>query len=151
MSAPMPPYLRKGLPIPVPVEDGLDAPFWHGLREERLLLQRCNGCDGWQWGPEYVCHRCHSFNLRFDETPADGILYSHQRVWHPVHPSLAEQGPYVIALVELPAAGGVRIVGNLIGDPMQPLRIGSRVTGVFEHHPDDDPPYTLLQWVVEPA
>jgi hypothetical protein len=43
----------------------------------------------------------------------------------------------------------VRIVGNLIGDPQQPLTIGAPVTGVFEHHDDDeDPAYTLLQWVV---
>ena len=144
----MTPYLRAGLAKPAPDRDGIDAPFWEGLRQEQLLLQRCNGCDRWQWGPEFVCHRCHSFDLRFEETPAEGILYSHQRIWHPVHPALLEQGPYVIALVELPQADGVRLVGNLIGDPHQPLIIGSKVQGVFEHHPDDDPAHTLLQWVV---
>ena len=75
--------------------DGLDAPFWEGLDDDRLLLQRCNACDGWQWGPEWCCHRCHSFDLRYEETPAEGVIYSHERVWHPVHPALAEQGPYV--------------------------------------------------------
>jgi len=142
------PYLRSGLPKPVPDSDGLDAPFWEGLRSERLLLQRCNGCNGWQWGAEFVCHRCHSFDLRYEETKPDGIIYSHQRVWHPVHPALAEQGPYIIVLVELPHADNVRVVGNLIGDPMQPLVIGARLHGVFEHHPEDDPAHTLLQWAV---
>ena len=100
-------YLHPGLPAPVPQPDGLDAPFWEGLRSDKLLLQRCNDCNGWQWGPEWCCHRCHSFDLRYEETPAEGILYSHERVWHPVHPALAEQGPYVVVLVELPQADGV--------------------------------------------
>ena len=141
-------YLRSGLPVPVPQPDGLDAPFWDGLREERLLLQRCAACQRWQWGPEWCCHRCHSFDVGFDETPAEGVIYSHERVWHPVHPALAEQGPYVVVLVELPQADGARIVGNLVGDPQQPLVIGAPVVGVFEHHADTDVPHTLLQWAV---
>ena len=139
-------YLKPGLPAPAPAPDGLDAPFWDGLAQGRLRIQRCNLCDGWQWGPEWICHRCHSFDLRFDETPAEGVIFSHQRVWHPVHPALAEQGPPIIVLVELPDAGGVHIVGNLIGDPMQSLDIGASVRGVFEHHLDADPEFTLLQW-----
>lgn len=144
----MTPYLRPGLPKPVPTSDGLDKPFWDGLREGKLLLQRCNGCNRWQWGPEWVCHRCHSFDLRYEETAAEGVLYSHQRIWHPVHPAMAEQGPYIVALVTLPHADDVRLVGNLLGDPQQPLHIGARVRGVYEHHNDDDPAHTLLQWEV---
>jgi uncharacterized OB-fold protein len=141
-------YLRPGLPAPRPMSDGLDAQFWEGLRNEQLLLQRCNNCNGWQWGPEFCCHRCRSFDLRYEETPAEGVIYSHERVWHPVHPALVEQGPYVVVLVELPQADGVRIVGNLLGDPRQALVIGAAVRGVFEHHPDAEPPHTLLQWEV---
>jgi uncharacterized OB-fold protein len=142
------PYLRPGLPAPRPTSDGLDAPFWDGLRNEQLLLQRCHDCNRWQWGPEWVCHRCHSFDVRYEETAAEGLIYSHERVWHPVHPALAEQGPYVVVLVELPHADRVRMVGNLIGDPQQPLVIGSPVHGVYEHHPDAEVPHTLLQWAV---
>jgi uncharacterized OB-fold protein len=93
-----------------------------------------------------VCHRCHSSISA--KTPAVGVLYSHERVWHPVHPALAGQGPYIVALVELPDADGFRIVGNLIGDPHQPLDIGSPVRAVFEHHNDDESPHTLLQWEI---
>ena len=142
------PYLLPGLAKPVATSDGLDAPFWGGLTEGKLLLQHCNGCGRFQWGPEWVCHRCHSFDLGYQETPAEGVLYSHQRIWHPVHPALTEQGPYIVALVELPQADNVRMIGNLVGDPLQPLEIGAAVRGVFEHHPDDDPAHTLLQWQV---
>ena len=143
-------YLAEGLPAPVPARDGLDAPYWEGLAEDRLVLQRCNACGGWQWGPEWICHRCRSFDVGWQPTEARGVIYSHERVWHPVHPALREQGPFVIVLVELPQCDGVRVVGNLVGDPMQDLVIGAEVEGVFEHHRDHDPPYTLLQWQVLP-
>lgn len=142
-------YLPDGLPAPVVRDGGLDAPYWDGLAHERLLLQRCNSCDRWQWGAEFVCHRCRSFDLRFEETQATGIVYSHQRVWHPVHPALKDHGPFVIVLVELPHADNVRVVGNLLGDPQQVLEIGAAVTGVYEHHRDNDPPFTLLQWQLD--
>jgi hypothetical protein len=52
----------------------------------------------------------------------------------------------VVVLVEIPEADGIRVVGNLLGDPLQDLTIGSEVAGVFEHHPDETPSFTLLQW-----
>ena len=143
MSAP---YLKPGLAGPVASPDGLDAPFWNGLNEEKLLLQRCGGCGKWQWGPEWICHRCLSFDMGYEETRADGVIYSYERVWHPVHPALKEQGPYLVVLVELPHADDVRLVGNLLGDPRAPVAIGARVKGAFEHHDDAEPKYTLLQW-----
>ncbi len=63
-----------------------------------------------------------------------------------MHPALTEAGPYVVLLVELPDADGVRMVGNLVGDPLQLVRIGAPVTAVFEHHNDGRPPYTLVHW-----
>jgi hypothetical protein len=38
------------------------------------------------------------------------------------------------------------MVGNLLGDPTQEVRIGAEVEAVFEHHPDAEPPFTLVQW-----
>jgi uncharacterized OB-fold protein len=141
-------YLAKGLPQPVATHDGLDAPFWSALRDERLMLQRCNRCKRFQWGPEWICHRCLSFDLGYEAVAADGRIYSYERVWHPVHPALKTQGPYLVVLVELPHADGVRLVGNLLGDPRQNVTIGGSVEGVFEHHADADPAFTLLQWRV---
>ncbi|HTO58493.1 MAG TPA: OB-fold domain-containing protein [Pseudomonadales bacterium] len=140
------PYLKPGLAGPVASPDGLDAPFWNGLREEKLLLQRCGGCGKWQWGAEWICHRCLSFDMRYEETRADGVIYSYERIWHPVHPALKDQGPYLVVLVELPHADNVRLVGNLLGDARAPVAIGARVKGAYEHHDDAEPKYTLLQW-----
>ena len=139
-------YLAEGLPQPVPSPDGLDAPYWQGLREERILLQRCADCGGWQWGPEWICHHCHSESVSFEQVEGKGRIYSYERVWHPVHPALKDQGPYVVVLVELPESGNVRVVGNLLGDPEAEVIIGAEVEAVFEHHADAEPAFTLLQW-----
>jgi uncharacterized OB-fold protein len=67
-------------------------------------------------------------------------------VWHPVHPALEDVGPYIVVLVELPHAGNIRMLGNLLGDPQQAVRIGAPVEAVFEPHDAAQPPYTLVQW-----
>lgn len=139
-------YLPEGLPIPVPEPDGLSAPFWQGLREERLLIQRCTQCQQWQFGPEWICHHCHSFEMQWQAVEPVGRIYSWERVWHPAHPALQQHGPYLAVLVTLPAAGNVRLVGNLLGDPQQAVQIGAPVQGVYEHHPAANPPYSLLHW-----
>jgi uncharacterized protein len=139
-------YLPAGLPAPVPEADGLAAPFWSGLQQERLLIQRCAACACWQFGPEWICHRCHSFELNWEEVPAQGRIYSWERVWHPVHPVLTGRCPYLAVLVELPQAGYVRMVGNLLGDPLHDVSIGAQVVGVYEHRHPLPSAYTLLQW-----
>lgn len=137
-------YLNPGLPQPVATE--LDAPFWAGLRENKLCIQQCQACNGYQWGPEWICHHCHSDRVGFVEVADHGEIYSYERVWHPVHPALKEQGPYLVVLVSLPHAGDIRLVGNLLGDPQQQVVIGSPVQAVYEHHNDVENPFTLLQW-----
>ena len=139
-------YLPPGLPRPLPEPDGLDAPYWDGARAGELRVQRCRPCRTWQWGPEWICHRCLAFELEWTAVAPRGLIYSWERAWHPVHPALRGHGPYVVVLVELPYAGGVRMIGNLIGDPVQEVRIGAPVEAVFEAHDDVAPPFTLVQW-----
>ena len=140
-------YLPEGLPIPVPEADGLSAPFQAGLRDSRLILQCCGACHRFQWGPEWICHRCHSFDMRWKSIEPVGTLYSWTRIWHPTHAALQSRGPYHAVIVEKAQADNVRMVGNLIGDVHQVPQIGSPVHGVFEQH-ETDPPYGLLHWVV---
>jgi uncharacterized OB-fold protein len=152
MSEPLtPPYLPAGLPIPVAEPDGLSAPYWQGLRDNRLMVQRCGHCRTWQFGPEWLCHNCHAFDPGWVEVEPRGRIFSWERVWHPSHVALRGYGPYVALLVELPQAGGIRMVGNLLGDPAQDVVIGAEVDGVFEHHRESNLPYCLLQWRTIPA
>ena len=142
------PYLAPGLPAPVPLPDGLDAGYWGGARAHELRVQRCESCSAFQWGPEWLCHRCLSFDMGWAPVSGRGRIYSWERVWHPVHPALKEQGPYVVVLVELSDADGARMIGNLLGDPQQTVQIGAAVEAVFEDHDEGTSSYTLVHWRV---
>lgn len=139
-------YLPKGLPGPVTEADRLDLPYWEGARRGVLRVQRCGACQGWQWGPEWLCHRCHAWDMKWVEVAGRGTIWTWTRCWHPVHPALKPHGPYIAVLVELPDAGGIRMLGNLLGDPRQAVAIGAPVEAVFEPHDDAPEPYTLVQW-----
>lgn len=140
-------YLPEGLPIPVAESDGLSKPYWEGLQRGELWIQRCAKCQTWQWGPEWICHHCLSFDVDWAQIEGKGRIYSWERVWHPVHPALRQRrDPYIAVLIELPQAGNVRMLGNLLGDPRQTVTIGAPVEVVFEHHPDADPAFSLAHW-----
>lgn len=142
----LPSHLPLGLPAPGIDREGLSAPFWQGLRDGRLLIQRCARCATWRFGPEWICHHCHAFEAAWEPVAPHGRIFSWERVWHPSHPALASCVPYLVVLVELPQAGGVRLLGNLLGDPLQAVHIGAEVSGVFEPHDAAESPYALLQW-----
>lgn len=131
-----------GLPLPRSQADGLDAPFWQGTLAHELRVQQCEACETYQTPAEWVCHRCHGTRLAWPAVEPSGIIYSWMRVHHPVHPALADRGPYLVIVVELPGAGGVKMVGNLLGDPDQVVRIGAQVEAVFEDHDEA----ALVHW-----
>lgn len=139
-------YLPADMPAPVPESDGLDAPYWQGTRAEKLMIQRCRHCEKWQWGPEWICHRCHTFDLGWEEVAPHGRIYSWERTWHAPIAALKQSVPYLSVLVELEHADGVRMVGNLLGNPVQEVRIGAEVVAVFEPHDNAPISYTLVQW-----
>lgn len=128
---------------PVATNPGaLDAPFWEATRREELRIQRCTDCGRFQWGPEHICHHCHSFALEFARVEPTGRIFSWERVWHPAKPELSDHVPFVIVLVELDGTPGIHLIGNLAGDQEATVEIGTPVRARFEHHDD----YTLVQW-----
>lgn len=146
-ASPMRAFVLPERLSPTADPSGLDAPYFEQVRLERLVIQRCGACGQWQWGPEWLCYVCHSFDLRWEEVPKvdgayTGVVYSWERVWHPIEPVLADAVPYVAVLVVLPTAGDIRMLGNLVGDPVAPVEIGTAVEALFEHHEE----YTLVQW-----
>lgn len=136
-------YLPAVTGIPVPLDSGLDLPFHQGLQAHRVVIQRCADCGTWQWPPEVLCHRCRSFDMTWAQPDAsDGTVFTWTRVWHPAREGLEPAVPYLVVVVELAAAPGVRLVGNLLGDATADVVVGQRVVPEFEDHER----YTLLQW-----
>jgi uncharacterized OB-fold protein len=125
------PLQRFGAEGPGP--DGLDAPYWDGLRAGELRIQRCGNCARWIWTAEPMCPDCHTFDPGWEAVAPDGVVHTWTRTWNRFHPAAAS--PYTTVLVELPRAGGRRVLGlwTAADDPV----IGVRTRGEFEPAPDE--------------
>ena len=75
----------------------------------------CNGCDAVLHVPVAYCHRCGSWDTRWQVVAGTGSLYSWTVVAHQVHP--AYPVPYTVVLVELDDHPEARLVGQLPGRP----------------------------------
>lgn len=114
-----------------PFEARVDQPYWEALSTGRLAIQRCGGCRSWLWPADWRCYRCGSYEMSWQDVEPEGVVYSWIRTHLPFVPAFAEELPYVNVLVELPHAGGARVLGLLRGDA-ELLRIGATVVGTVE-------------------
>jgi hypothetical protein len=116
-------------PVPEVADDPATRPFWDGIKDGRLLLERCLACGVVIWYPRGFCPRCGSTGTEWTQASGRGTVYTYT-VARKSFGAWAGLVPYVIAYVEL--AEGPRILSNVTGiDPGQ-VRIGLEVEVVFE-------------------
>lgn len=127
------------------MQDGLDAPYWAGLAEGKLTIQRCSRCRAWIWAPQWRCSHCGSWDLEWEAVEPSGTVFSWTRTWHPFSPELKAVTPYVVILGELPQAGAARLMGTLAG-PEDALRIGARITGEIQAASEATSGVPILRW-----
>lgn len=131
-------------------DSGVDAPFWHGLDEGVVRLPQCSACDHWVWPAQPSCPRCLHTDLAWRDVQPDGVVYSWTRTWYPFVVARAEDLPYVVALVELPDAGNVRVLGVYAGSEGEraaDLAVGDAVRGVIAAPSDQTYGLPSLTWV----
>ncbi|MER5430929.1 bifunctional MaoC family dehydratase N-terminal/OB-fold nucleic acid binding domain-containing protein [Streptomyces sp. NPDC002588] len=118
---------------PRPVVNRDNAGFWEGVREHRLLIQRCTACATlrFPWLPG--CHACGCPDWDTVEAEGTGTVFSYVVMHHPPFPAF--EPPYAIGLVEL--AEGVRIVSNVVGVPYDKVRIGMPVRLEFRRYDEE--------------
>ena len=71
--------------------------FWDGVREHRLLVQRCASCGALRHPPRPMCPACRSLAWETTEATGRGTVYSFVIPHHPPLPWFPE--PYVVAQV----------------------------------------------------
>jgi uncharacterized OB-fold protein len=114
---------------PPPPDFELAGPFWAGVAEGELRLPRCSACGRFEWYPKEAGPSCAGARYEWTRVPGTGTLFSWTRVERRFLPERGDP-PYVVGLVELDGADGVRLVANL-ADDVQP-QIGDRVEVRFE-------------------
>lgn len=97
---------------PVPKATPETQPFWDGARAGELRLQRCNACGSAYFYPRPSCPRCGSQDVEWMRASGAARLYSYV-INHRPAPGFEDDGPYVIAVVEL--AEGPRMMTNIVG------------------------------------
>ena len=118
--------------MPVPAVSVDTFPWWHAAAEHQLVIQRCASCGTVRHPPRPMCPRCRSFECRWDELSGRGTIYTFTIVHQAFVPDLAEQLPYVVAVVDLEGGEGARLVTNVVDIDPTAVRIGMAVEVVWE-------------------
>ncbi|MFJ6833128.1 Zn-ribbon domain-containing OB-fold protein [Streptomyces sp. NPDC091209] len=138
-----------------PVLDDDGRPFWRYAARGELRVQSCAACGELRFPPRPCCPHCHSFANEWRRMSGRGRIWSYVVPHPPLLPAYAELAPYNAIVVELADAPRIRLVGNLVSGPDEPIdsvaperiRIGSRVQAVFTEVNG----VTVPRWVLERA
>ena len=107
--------------------------FWNGLRDHKLLIQRCNGCGALRNPPRPMCPNCRSLDWEAIESSGRGVVYSYVMPHQPRFPFF--DYPYIVVLVQLDE--GVRLVSNLCGIDPANVTVGMPVEVCYQLFDND--------------
>lgn len=120
---------------PEPAVSELTAPFWAGGLAGELRLQRCAGCGHLRYPISTVCPRCLSSEWAWEAVSGRGTVQTFTIFQRAYQEAWQDQVPYVVALVELDE--GPVFLTNIVGVPPGEVRVGQRVSVVFQRHSAD--------------
>lgn len=107
--------------------------FWEGLKEGKLLIQRCKETGELRHPPSPCCPTTQSFNWDTVEAKGTGEIYSYVVMHYPEVPPFDHPNP--IGLIQLDE--GTRLVAQIIGTKPADIKIGQRVQVEFNTFDDD--------------
>lgn len=110
------------------------AAFWHGGRDDALMIHRCRACGGWFHPPVGACFRCRSRDVGPDRASGRARVAAFTVNHHPWFEGFPP--PYVVAIVELEEAPDVRLTTNIVGCAIEDVHVGMAVEVVFEERED---------------
>ena len=118
---------------PKPSQDS--GPYWDGLKERRLLLQKCADCGALRHYPRPVCDKCYSMKVGWIEASLRATIHSWTVSHHAFHPCFKQDLPLTLVTVDLEE--GVRLCAPLRGATPGALAIGAAIQVAFETLDDD--------------
>ena len=122
---------EKLVPSPTPETQ----PYWDGLNEGRLRLQRCADCGKVRHYPRPMCDACWSMNVEWIDASGHGSVHSWTITHYAFHPGFKGDLPYILLTVDLPE--GVRMNAQARGIEAGALRVGLPVVVAFDRVKDD--------------
>lgn len=104
--------------------------YWRAAAKGSLCVPSCSDCDRCFWHPRPRCPYCGSDNVRWKASAGKGTIYTYTVVRQSADPYFKARLPYVVAMVELDE--GPRIMTNIVECDVESVRIGNRVSVVFD-------------------
>ncbi|MDC1050521.1 OB-fold domain-containing protein [bacterium] len=100
--------------FPLPEIDETNGPFWDGLKDGKLLFQKCNYC-GHHWLPaRQECPSCLASDYEWKSASGKGIMTSWV-VYHTAFiPAFKDRLPYNVAIIKLDE--GPQLASNIVGE-----------------------------------
>lgn len=130
---------------PIPAITPNLASFFEGAKRHELVIQKCTACGTYRFPPRDICSNCLSSQSLWEKVSGNGEVFSYSIMHQVYHPGFAKDVPYAVVLVQLQE--GPRITSNLVGVPVNEVRIGMPVKVVFEKLSDEVtlPKFTPLE------
>ena len=107
------------------VDDHDTGGFFEAAARGELVVRACANCGTVLHVPRAYCRACGSWDGEWKPAGTTGTLHSFTVADHQVHP--AYPVPYTIVLVDLDDVPGVRLLGNLDGNPDLTIGMPMRV------------------------
>lgn len=126
-------YFPDGMPPPL--VDGITLPWWQAAARHELVVQRCAACEQLRHPPAPVCPACRADESDWHALSGRGEVYTYTIVHRPI--AAGQHLPFLIAVIALEGAGGIRMISNLVDVDPNDVRIGMPVEVVWEDMSDE--------------
>jgi uncharacterized OB-fold protein len=127
--------LQNKYSLPLPEMEPEDKPYWESLKNHQMRIQQCSDCAKWCFQPKPFCPHCLSDKLVWTPVSGRGRVWASTTLYQAFLPSLANVVPLNISIVELEE--GVRVTTNVIGCPVDQVKIGMPVEVVYDDVTDE--------------
>ncbi|MBQ0794891.1 zinc ribbon domain-containing protein [Zhongshania sp.] len=128
---------------------GADQPYWDALSEGRVVMQRCEGCQKWNWPAVWRCGNCGSWEHAWHPRELKGQVFSWTRTWHHFGAPAELKPPFVTVVVTLDDTDERRLLGVLMPDS-DDICIGVRVRGEVHKVHLEDEQIPAIRWSLSP-
>ena len=115
---------------PIPRVDEESKGFWEACRRHELYLQRCRACSTLRHYPRALCPQCLSSDTEWVRASGRATVYTFTVTHQNQGPGFRDELPYVLAYVTLDE--GVQMLTNIVGCPVDSVRIGMPVEVTFD-------------------
>jgi len=113
----------------LPEPDATTEFYWQASRRHELAILRCRACRFFVHYPREECPKCSSRELAPERVSGRGTVYSFT-IAH--HAGAGIATPFALVLVELEEQPGLRVLANLLGCPLDQVKVGMAVEVTFE-------------------